>query len=101
MLLSLRYENLQDFIQCFHAENREERQESKRFRAFEYEELMQRDKLSLNIFWLRDESFEDLDNLPAPDVLALEIAEDLEAALELFQGVSENFEAKIASEVIS
>ena len=40
---------------------------------------------------------EDSDNLPAPDVLALEIAEDLEAALELFQGISENLEAKIAS----
>lgn len=95
----LRYEHLQDFIQCFKAENREERQETERFRAFTYEELMQRDKVSLDIFWLRDESLEDSDNLPAPDVLALEIAEDLEAALELFQSITENLEAKAASEV--
>ncbi len=60
---------------------------------------MQRDKVSLDIFWLRDESLEDSDNLPAPDVLALEIAEDLEAALELFQSITENLEAKIVSEV--
>ena len=74
-------------------------QEAERFRAFSYEELMQRDKVSLDIFWLRDESLEDSDNLPAPDVLALEIAEDLEAALELFQSITENLEAKTVSEV--
>lgn len=44
-------------------------------------------KVSLDIFWLRDESLEDSDNLPAPDVLALEIVEDLEAALEQFREI--------------
>ncbi|MCC5645371.1 hypothetical protein LC607_20965 [Nostoc sp. CHAB 5824] len=51
--------------------------------------------VSLDIFWLKDESLEDSDNLPAPDVLALEIAEDLGAALELFQGITENLEVKL------
>ena len=86
----LRYEHLQDFITCFNPENRHQRQETERFRAFSYEELIQRDKASLDIFWLRDESLEDSDNLPAPDILATEIAEDLEAALELFQEISED-----------
>lgn len=95
----LRFEDLQDFIKCFNPENRHDRQETERFRAFTYEELTQRDKVSLDIFWLRDESLEDSDNLPTPDVLALEIAEDLEAALELFQGITENLEVKAEVEV--
>ncbi len=48
---------------------------------------MQRDKVSLDIFWLRDESLEDTDNLPDPDILALEIMENLEAALEQFSSI--------------
>lgn len=44
-----------------------------------------RDKASLDIFWLRDESLSDSDNLPAPEVIAAEIVEDLEAALEQFR----------------
>jgi type I restriction enzyme M protein len=40
------------------------------------------DKVNLDIFWLRDDSLEDTANLPDPDVLALEIVEDLQAALE-------------------
>jgi len=48
---------------------------------------MQRDKVNLDIFWLRDESLEDSDNLPDPDVIAREIAENLEDALEQFSGI--------------
>jgi len=55
--------------------------ETERFRAFGYEELVGRDKASLDIFWLRDESLEDAENLPPPQVIAAEIVEDLEAAL--------------------
>ncbi len=94
----LRSENLLDFIQCFNVENRYERQETERFKAFSYEELMQRDKLSLDIFWLKDESLEDSDNLPTPDVLASEIAEDLEAALQLFQSINSNLEPAVELE---
>ncbi|OGI41842.1 MAG: hypothetical protein A2150_00565 [Candidatus Muproteobacteria bacterium RBG_16_64_11] len=47
-----------------------------------------RDKVSLDIFWLRDDMLEDSNNLPAPDVLAAEIVADLEAALEQFREIS-------------
>ena len=48
---------------------------------------MARDKANLDITWLRDESLEDLDNLPAPEVIAREIVEDLTAALVEFEAV--------------
>ena len=56
-----------------------------RWRSYDYEELVARDKASLDIFWLRDESLADSDNLPPPDVIAREIIDDLEAALEQFR----------------
>lgn len=59
-------EHLVGFVEAFHADDRAKRQESDRFRRFIYEELMQRDKASLDVFWLRDDSLEDTDNLPAP-----------------------------------
>jgi type I restriction enzyme M protein len=59
-----------------------------RWRAYTYDELISRDKLSLDIFWLRDDTLEDSNNLPAPDVLAAEIVADLEAALEQFREIS-------------
>ena len=61
-----------------------------RWRAFTYDELMARDKVNLDIFWLRDESLEDTASLPDPDVLAAEIVEDLQAALEQFEAVAED-----------
>jgi type I restriction enzyme M protein len=84
---SLKFEDLQDFVTCYHASNKLERKESERFHAFSYDKLMERDKVNLDIFWLRDESLEDSDNLPDPDVIALEIAENLEDALEQFSGI--------------
>ena len=56
-----------------------------RWRAYGYDELVARDKTSLDIFWLKDESLADSDNLPAPAVIAQEIVEDLQAALEQFK----------------
>jgi type I restriction enzyme M protein len=55
--------------------------------VFTYDELITRDKVNLDIFWLRDESLEDSANLPASDVLAAEIVEDLKSALEQFEGI--------------
>ena len=55
---------------------------------------MQRDKVGLDIFWLRDESIEDSENLTEPDVIAQEITENLGAALEQFAGISEVLEEK-------
>ena len=86
----LREESWRDFIACYNPENRHDRQETERFQAFTYNELMQKDKVSLDIFWLKDESLEDTENLPEPDVIALEITENLEAALEQFSSIYED-----------
>ena len=80
--------DLDEFVACYNPANRHERTETERFRPFTYDELMARDKASLDIFWLRDESLEDTENLPAPDVIAAEIVEDLEAALAQFAEIA-------------
>ena len=86
----LKYEDLQDFIRCYNPQNRHDRKETDRFHVFTYEELMQRDKVNLDIFWLKDESLEDSANLPDPDILAREIAENLESALDQFTAISQS-----------
>ena len=86
----LRPEHLQDFVESFKAENRATREESERFHRFGYDELLARDKVSLDITWLRDESLEDMDNLPPPEVIAQEIVEDLQAALAEFEAIAES-----------
>ena len=50
---------------------------------------MKRDKVNLDIFWLKDKSLEDSDDLPSPDVLPQEIADDLQTALEQFTSIAE------------
>lgn len=83
----MQYENLEEFVTCYNPENRFRRQESERFKRFTYEELLARDKTNLDIFWLKDESLGNLDNLPEPDELALEIIDNLEAGLSSFRNV--------------
>jgi len=82
--------HLDDFVDCYHAENRHQRQEGERFHSFSYDELLKRDKVSLDLFWLRDESLEGADALASPDVLAASIVEDLQAALEQFTAIAED-----------
>ncbi|WP_375448471.1 N-6 DNA methylase [uncultured Fibrella sp.] len=84
----LRYDQLAAFIAAYNPDNRQQRQETDRFRRFSYEDIMARDKTSLDIFWLKDDSLSDLDNLPNPDELALSIVENLEAALSSFRTVA-------------
>ncbi len=84
----LKRDDLNDFVACYNPENRHERKESERFRSFTYDELLKRDKVSLDIFWLKDESLEDSANLPDPDVIATDIAEDLQAALDQFAAIA-------------
>lgn len=76
-----------DFIQCYR-----DRTETERFKCFTYKELAQRDKLNLDIFWLKDDSLEDIDSLPSPDILTAEIVENLEAALEQFRSVAQELD---------
>ncbi|WP_295437352.1 class I SAM-dependent DNA methyltransferase [uncultured Thiodictyon sp.] len=91
----LRFPDLADFIQCYNPQARHERRPTwapdtnpdGRWRRFSYEELVARDKTSLDVFWLKDKSLTDLDNLPEPDDLAAEIIENLEAGLNSFRAV--------------
>jgi type I restriction enzyme M protein len=90
---TLKYDDLVDYIKCYNPENRFNRKETQRFRAYTYNELIQRDKASLDIFWLKDESLEDSENLPEPDVIARDIVENLESALEQFSSIQEDLNA--------
>ncbi|QDU66325.1 HsdM family class I SAM-dependent methyltransferase [Engelhardtia mirabilis] len=86
--------DLDEFVECYHPENRQDREPTwsedtpdGRWRSYTYDDLLARDKVSLDLFWLRDESLEDSANLPEPQVLAQEIADDLRAALEEIEGI--------------
>jgi type I restriction enzyme M protein len=94
----LRRHHLDGFVACFApGKPRSERVETERFKSFAYDELVARDKANLDITWLRDESLEDMDNLPAPEVIAREIVEDLTAALAEFEAVAAALEATARS----
>ena len=84
----LKYEDLQDFITCYRPDNRHARTPTERFRFYPYAELIARDKASLDVFWLKDDSLDTLDDLPTPDVLQQEIIDHLEAALMAFRDVA-------------
>ena len=95
----LRRADLDDFVECYRPGERHKRKqtwspenEGGRWKAFEYDELAQRDKLNLDLLWLRDSALEDIDNLPEPDVLAAEIVEDLHTALEVFEAIAQELE---------
>jgi type I restriction enzyme M protein len=85
---TLKLDDLRDFITCYNPDNRHKRVESERFKYLSYDELMARDKANLDIFWMKDDSLENLDNLPTPDVLQQEIIEHLEAALASFRDLA-------------
>ncbi len=108
---TLKRSDLDDFVACYFGQsgsgvpplasgdkrrdaastlNRHDRKESERFRSFTYEELIKRDKVNLDIFWLKDDALEESANLPAPEVIAAEITADLEAALEQFATIAED-----------
>ena len=91
------YDHLCDFVDCYNPMNRHTREETwsedtpdGRWRVYSREELLQRDKASLDLFWLKDASMTDLENLPEPDVLAEEIMENLRSALDSFDSVKGN-----------
>ena len=83
--------DLLDFIECYNPANRYERKETwseenpdGRWRRFSAEEILKRDKTSLDIFWIKDKSLTDLESLPNPDVLAADIIDNLQSALDGF-----------------
>jgi type I restriction enzyme M protein len=91
----LKLEDLIDFISCYNPENINKRSETYhpvtnpegRWRKFTYEEIVARDKTSLDITWVKDKSLTDLDNLPDPDVLAEEIIDNLQAGIDSFREI--------------
>jgi type I restriction enzyme M protein len=87
---TLQRTDLDDFVKCYNPKNRHTRKETERFKSFTYDDLLKRDKVNLDIFWLKDDSLEDSANLPAPHVIAEEITQDLEAALEQFNTIAED-----------
>ena len=90
----LRRQHLDEFVASYlPGKARDERVESERWKSFTYDDLIARDKANLDITWLRDASLEDMDNLPAPEVIAREIVEDLTAALAEFEAVATALEA--------
>ena len=97
----LKRSDLDEFVECYHPVNRHDRtatwsedNPTGRWRSYSYEELIQRDKISLDIFWLKDESLEDSADLPDPDVIAADIVEDLRTALEQFEAIGEEITAE-------
>ena len=97
----LKESDLDEFVSLYKTDNRAKRKETYsdknpegRWRKFTYDEIIARDKTSLDITWLKDKSLADLDNLPDPDVLALEIMENLEAGLENFKTIIESLNKK-------
>ncbi len=104
----LRFEDLKEFTDCYNPANRHARKETwaeeanvelnvgpeGRWRKFTYEEIAARDKTNLDIFWLKDKSLADLDNLPDPDILASEIIENIEAGLDNFRTIMDQLNGK-------
>ena len=98
----LQRKDLDEFVECYNAANRHERKATwseehtaGRWRAYSCDELVARDKANLDIFWLKDESLEDSENLPEPGVIAAEIVEDLESALEQMRLIAEDLGEKV------
>lgn len=90
----LRFDDLKEFVKLYNPENRHNRKETwseenpdGRWRKYTYEEITSRDKTSMDIFWIKDDSLTDLDNIPDPDILAAEIVENIEAGLESFREI--------------
>ena len=102
----LKREDLDEFVTSYNPKNRHDRKPTwsekspeGRWRTYIYEELIQRDKVSLDIFWIKDESLESSENLPDPDVIAQEIVDDLEAALEQFRLIANDLGGETSEKV--
>lgn len=97
----MEFEDLEDFIKCYNLSKRYDRKEvwpkdnpQGRWRKYRYEEIIERDRTSLDIFWLKDDSLTYLENLPDSDILSNEIIESIEAGLESFQTLMEALNGK-------
>jgi type I restriction enzyme M protein len=91
--MAMKRSHLNEFVEMYKPGKRGSRVEGERFKAFTYEELMAREKVNLDLIWLKDDSLEDAANLPSPEVIAREIMENLESALSEFSAIVEALEA--------
>jgi len=87
-------QHLEEFIKLYNSENLDKRNETwseeneeGRWRKYNYDDIIARDKTSLDIFWIKDKSLTDLDNLPDPDILANDIIENIESGLNAFKEI--------------
>jgi len=101
----MKREDLDEFVACYSAAKRHERKSTwsaenpdGRWRAYDYDEFIARDKASPGSFWLRDDALADSNNLPPPDVIAPEIVDDLEAALEQFRLIAADLGSREVAE---
>jgi type I restriction enzyme M protein len=85
--------HLEEFIECYKVDNFEARIENERFKCFSYDEIITRPLTNLDIFWLKDDSLEDLFSLDAPDVIARDILENLESVMNEFSAIVDALEA--------
>jgi len=95
----LREEHLEEFVAAYRPGARHERVESERFRRFSYDELIARDKVNLDITWLKDDSLEDPDSLPEPAVLLAEIHDEMKAIMRQFADIAAGLGVDLTDEV--
>lgn len=93
--------DLTDFVKCYNPENRHVRKETwskenpeGRFRRYDIKEILKRDKINLDLSWIKDKSLTDFDDLPEPGELVSDIIENLQSVLECFRGLKTQFEDK-------
>src|SRR5262245_47135283 len=96
-------QDFDEFVECYKPGATHQRKETwsesnpdGRSRCYTYDEILKRDKLSLDLFWIKDQSLTDTDSLPAPDVLAQELTDDLETALGQFARIAAKLSKKEA-----
>ncbi|MFJ9460575.1 N-6 DNA methylase [Kitasatospora sp. NPDC101447] len=97
----LRLADLADFIEAYKPDDRSARKETEdgRFKRFTYDELIARDKVNLDIIWLKDPALDDADSMLAPEVIAQEIVEDLQAALAEFEAIAETLGGEVKPDI--
>ena len=84
--------DLDDFVKCYNAKDRSKRKTTERFQSYTYDEIIKRDDTSLNIFWLKDISLIDLENLPEPEIIADHIKDNLQSTLDSINELIENLD---------
>lgn len=91
------FEHLKDFVTCYcpgaekkRKEMWNEKNQIGRWRKYTYDEIVERDKINLDIFWMKDDNLIDLDNLPEPDILINDIIENIESALANFKTIRDS-----------